>query len=739
MFGQIFNTSYYTFYYAFSLYALPVLIVGTLLGALGIIVLVKERGSQVSSTFAFMTSSAALWLLASAAIYSSSLESIAQGWTKVQMIGVVLIPSSIYIFTLKITQRLHQFQVWAWSSVVLSVLFYLSIILTDEFVTGVRRYFWGYSTQYGPLSMPFLAFFLASMVVSLRLYWISHWDSPPGSVPRRRFRAFFLAFVVAYLGSVDYLAAYGLPIYPFGYFPVFIWFLIVAIAIRRFHLFDITPSFAANHILAMMADALLVLDRQGVVRVANRAACDLLGKGEAALVGMSITTISGQFLTPQQTESFLCNGDIYTYEINLTTEQGETRVLSVSASWIRDQTNMPVGMIYIAQDISERKRTEDQVRALNTQLEQRVMERTAQLQVAINELQEYIAERNRAEEEHARLTAAIEQQQATLAAVWATMSDGLLVLDAAHQVHYCNARAVEFLGINPVLALGQPIEKVVTKTRLSMIDPEAEGSRWKQLLTHPQELPGMEISTNGPPRRDLLVSAFPVTGENQGSLGLLLKDVTAAKALALLEERERIAMDIHDGVIQSLYAVALGLSAHERVLGANEEETHEALQRARVQINNIIQEIRAVIFDLRQHRNQPHDLQTGLKTLATEMFGHTSIHVDLDLNTSVDGFPDPIRVEGILYIAHEATSNVFRHAGASKVMIRLAQTEEDLVLTIRDNGRGFNLPANDPENSGPSQRQGLRNMAERAQLLGGRLMVVSSPGHGTEVCLEVRV
>jgi hypothetical protein len=99
MFSQIFNTGYYIS----SLYAQPVLIVGTLLGALGIIVLVKERGSHASSTFAFMTSSAALWLLASAAIYSTSFESIALGWTKVQMIGVVLIPSSIYIFTLTIT------------------------------------------------------------------------------------------------------------------------------------------------------------------------------------------------------------------------------------------------------------------------------------------------------------------------------------------------------------------------------------------------------------------------------------------------------------------------------------------------------------------------------------------------------------------------------------------------------------------------------------------------------------
>jgi PAS domain S-box-containing protein len=545
--------------------------------------------------------------------------------------------------------------------------------------------------------------------------------------------------VVAYLGSVDYLAVYGIPVYPVSYFPVFVWFLIVAFAIRRYHLFDITPSFAANHILAMMADALLVLDRDGVVRVVNRAACELLGKGEAALVGRPITTISGQFLTPQQAESLACNDGVYSYEISLTSEQGEIYVLNVSTSWMRDWTNQPIGMIYIAQDITERKRVEDQVRTLNMQREQRVTERTAQLQTAVNELQEYIAERKRAEEERVRLTLAIEQERATLAAVMASMSDGLLVLNAAHQVHYCNARVSEFLGINPALAVGQPIEKLVTETGQSMMGPEAAGSRWEQLLSHPHDLPSIEITTNGPPRRDLLVSAFPVTDTIEGSLGLLLKDVTTGKALALLEERERIAMDIHDGMIQSLYAVALSLSAHERLLDAEAEKTRQTLKRARVQISNVIQEIRDVIFDLRQHRHQSLDLQTGLKALVTELFGHTLLHVDLELDASVDCSLNPLRVDSILYIAREAMSNVLRHAGASKAMVRLAQIEEGLVLTICDNGCGFNPAATEAQNSGPAERQGLRNMAERAQLLGGQLLVASSPGHGTEVCLEVRV
>src|ERR687895_1395008 len=331
-----------------------------------------------------------------------------------------------------------------------------------------------------------------------------------------------------------------------------------------------------------------------------------------------------------------------------------------------------------------------------------------------------LAERKRAEKERARLTVAIEQERATLAAVMASMSDGLLVLDAAHQVHYCNARIGEFLGINPTLAIGQPIEQIITETRQLMMNPEATDSLWGNLLTDPHQLPSVEVTINGPPQRILLVSAFPVTDAIQEGLGLLFKDVTTAKTLALLEERERIAMDIHDGVIQSLYAVGLSLNAHERLLDVEAAETRQALQRARMQISNIIQEIREVIFDLRQHRRQLPNLQTGLKSLATEPFGHTLIHVDLELEDGTDCFLDPGRVSSILYIAREAMSNVIRHAGANKVMIHLARMEEKLVLTIRDNGRGFNPAATEAENSGPAEGQGLRNMAERAQLRGDR-------------------
>lgn len=351
-----------------------------------------------------------------------------------------------------------------------------------------------------------------------------------------------------------------------------------------------------------------------------------------------------------------------------------------------------------------------------------------------------LAQRQRAEDERSQLGLAMEQERATLDAVMASMSDGLLVLDGYMRVRYCNARVGEFLGINPTLIIGQRVEEIVSSVHQSIKAPETACSQWENFLLYGHELPSIEIAVEGPPRRDLMVSAFPVTDGTAHSMGLLVKDVTSAKAVALLEERERIAMNLHDGVIQSLYAVALGMSAQERLLGTKALEARQTMQRARRQVNNVIQEIRNVIFDLRQHGNRAQHLQAGLKTLATELGSHASLQVNLELGHSVVSYAhNLIPVEHILYIAREATSNALRHSGAREVMIRMEQREDELTLTIRDDGCGF-----DQENicspfGSLSERQGLRNMAERAQLFGGQLRVVSSPAQGTEVSLKVKV
>ncbi|HET8627082.1 MAG TPA: ATP-binding protein [Thermomicrobiales bacterium] len=385
MLSQVLDTTDY----AFNWTALPVLATGIVMASLGVVVAIQERGSRVSLAFLFLTSTAALWLLGVAAMYSTPREATAWQWARIVQVGVVLIPSAILIFTLAVVQRFRRFRAWAWVSIACSVLAYLGVMLTDQFTTGVRRYSWGFYPQYGPLSVPFLVFFAASTAFSLYLYWAGYRQSPPGSSQQGRLRAFLVALGVGYVGSVDFLAAYGVPLYPFGYIPVGVFIVLSTRAIRRYHLVDITPAFAVNHILAIMADALVVLDRDGVIRVVNPAAGQLFGKPEAELVGVPIAAVDDRFLPPQHAEALLGGERSANYEVDLPAARGGLRTFGMAASLLRDATGQPAAIVCLAHDLTRRKRIEEEIRELNTELERRVDERTAQLEAANRELEAF--------------------------------------------------------------------------------------------------------------------------------------------------------------------------------------------------------------------------------------------------------------------------------------------------------------------------------------------------------------
>jgi len=218
-----------------------------------------------------------------------------------------------------------------------------------------------------------------------------------------------------------------------------------------------------------------------------------------------------------------------------------------------------------------------------------------------------------------------------------------------------------------------------------------------------------------------------------------------AKVLALLEERERIAMDLHDGVIQSLYAVALGLGAQVRTLtrdatgpqspqgDQDSSELRAGLVQAIGQINQIIPEIRNYIFGLHLYELGARGLRAGLTALAEELQVNALVRPSVEISEEVEGRLAPLAVANLLHLAREATSNVIRHAGASEVALRLARQDGDLVLTIHDNGRGFNPDTASDKDAVGGAAQGLHNMAERARQAGGRVEIASTPGKGTTV------
>jgi PAS domain S-box-containing protein len=226
-----------------------------------------------------------------------------------------------------------------------------------------------------------------------------------------------------------------------------------------------------------------------------------------------------------------------------------------------------------------------------------------------------------------------------------------------------------------------------------------------------------------------ILGVFQDVTEHQRALA---EQARLQAAVERLEERERIAMDLHDGVIQSIYAAALALGAQEMALPRDTAPTREILRQTQAQLDATIETLRRYISTLRAPATPPCNLPEELERLVTERCVPAQVIPALALDDqAVRTLPAEVG-RHLLQLAHEAISNAIRHGGASRVQISLQRAADGLALTIADDGRGF-----DPDAVPESAEHGLCNMAARAAQLGGQLSIVSAPGQGTEVRLTV--
>lgn len=200
--------------------------------------------------------------------------------------------------------------------------------------------------------------------------------------------------------------------------------------------------------------------------------------------------------------------------------------------------------------------------------------------------------------------------------------------------------------------------------------------------------------------------------------------------LALAEERERIAKELHDDVIQSLFAEGMALQAAEAMV--NDPEAMAArLSSAVDHIDRVIRDLRSYIFGLRPGAFADHHLDGALRVLA-EGFAEGSA-----ASITVEADPETVsrlagRASDVLQAAREALSNAVRHSGGDHVSVTLAGTEDGAaVLEIEDNGKGF-----DPSIIG-ERGQGLLNLRARAEALGGDLAIDSAPGRGSRLRIRI--
>ena len=348
--------------YVLNLHAVPTLLTAIAVISLGLIVLLSERQSRVSASFFAMTGTAAIWLSSYSLMYCAVSEPAAAAWAVIGQFGVTFIPASVYYFTVGTLQIYPEHKIRVWLIGLVSAAFYMTVIWSDVFLSGVYHYWWGYYPKYQWMSVPFLGFFFGMMALSLHHYWREFHGAMPGTA-KQRSNALFIAFCVAYLGSFDYFAAFGIPLYPFGYLPVLGFIILTARAVWRYRLVDITPAFAAKEIINAMADALLVLDNEGIVRVANSAACRLFARTEQRLLGSRIQELAAELASPGlDLHRRILSGSLRDFEFPLPpAERGGTSAVSVSVSAMRDQEMNPVTFVCIIRDITQREKARGEI------------------------------------------------------------------------------------------------------------------------------------------------------------------------------------------------------------------------------------------------------------------------------------------------------------------------------------------------------------------------------------------
>jgi signal transduction histidine kinase len=205
-----------------------------------------------------------------------------------------------------------------------------------------------------------------------------------------------------------------------------------------------------------------------------------------------------------------------------------------------------------------------------------------------------------------------------------------------------------------------------------------------------------------------------------------------SRELSILDERNRLALELHDVLSQKLFALALAADSAETLLDVDRGEARAQLARLRELTHEALEELRYLILELRPPELERDGLAITLRKHVEVLRRVQGGAPELELELEGEPPPEPDRDRELLRIAQEALHNAIRHAGATHVVLRLATGDGRLVLEVRDDGNGF-----DPEAAGlRARRLGLSSMEQRAGRLSGRLEITSTPGSGTIVRLE---
>lgn len=490
------------------------------------------------------------------------------------------------------------------------------------------------------------------------------------------------------------------------------------------------------------ADAILITAPGGQVLEVNPAAVDLLGWQQEELVGRAGPEMLAAEPDAPVDYSSLRRSGRWEGEVNLRRKDG-----TIVPTWIRSTlVELPDGPIFVSamRDVSDRRREADI-------LEQRVVERTHELSALLDvarDMSSTLELRALLNSMLDQLKSIVEYDQMT---VQLRLDNGqwrifeyrgpvpreLLVGEIMPAEYHAKHRELELRG-EPILRsyLGEDLP-VVRRLRGEGVDMPANMAKLNtsQLIAPlfvKGVLKGSIVLLHQRPgyytqHHARLVMAFA----QQAAVAIEnARLYEAVRSAAALEERQRLARELHDSVSQALYAIALNTTAaQEGLRDADASGSHKRTTRLLREVRRLaragLAEMRALIFELRPESLQEEGLTGALSKQAAAAQARYGLRVKLVMCAEP---AVSLAVKEVMHrIAQEALQNVIKHAHTRNVEVLLETHDHQLALNVRDWGRGFATDAVFPGHLG------LRSMRERAEGLGGTLAVSSAAGEGTVV------
>ena len=461
-----------------------------------------------------------------------------------------------------------------------------------------------------------------------------------------------------------------------------------------------------------MAEGLAIIGADGRYELFNRAAEDMIGFPRERVLGVRFDAVpwlriaadGGPFASADHPFERLRRGDtvaLRDYEYRLATAKGAVRAISTNAAALRDAAGNFDGVVMTWSDVTDRNNAERRLRDI------------------------------------------IE-----------TMAEAVMIIGADGSYELVNREAEELLGRPRERMIGfhqgdMPWARLAVDGRQLRVDelplerlrrgePALHAYEFQLVLPHG---PPRTVLLNAGPLRDatgkfngIVLSGFDITerkvaerrlAEYTARLGTLSRRVLAVQE----EERRAVARELHDELGQVLTAVRLNLQTLRR--RSRDPELGPVFEDGLALLETAIAEVRALSTRLRPTILDDLGLEAALRSHLERSRTRAELELDADISLPHKRL-DPAVETACFRIVQEAMTNVVRHAGAHRLAVALRAVDGELVLSVRDDGHGFD-PAAAAQRAARGESAGLSGMEERAQLAGGRLEIDAAPGRGTEV------